>query len=534
MPSPIRTSPPSPDTPRPSRRAILGAGLAAAVAAVCPAGASRRPARRSTPTFEGALVRPGDPRYATLCRGANQRHVATPSEIHLAGTTRDAARAIRIALRAGIRLTIRGGGHCYEDFTTANPGGILLDLSTMNRIHVDPADPGIVVVEGGATLLDVYTQLFKRYGRTLPGGSCYSVGIGGHALGGGYGLLSRRDGLVADHLHGVEALVVGRDRRVRRMVVTRDSAGPAEADLLWALRGGGGGSFAVVTRFLFRLDELPRPPERVFLTTTAWDWARLRDYEAFRALVLAYGAYFEEHHAPGEPENALFAVLALTHRSAGQVRLTVQEADDGQGPGAPFTRDLLARLERAAGPAAGARSRPGVLPWLQATHLLSSAAPHLRSKNKSSYMVRNFPEDHLRTLHYHLADTRDYANPDALVQVDSYGGEINAPGPADTPLPQRSSCLKLQYQTYWTDPRRDAEHLGWIRRLYRDVHYASPNAEPVPDGAVDGCYVNYPDRDLVDWPRLYYGANYARLQRVKAIWDPLDFFRHAQSVRLPH
>ena len=530
----------TPEPPRTSRRALLGAGLAAVAAATVPAvpatARRRRRRSRSTPAFEGDVVGKGDPRYPTLQRGSNQRHVASAGAIHLPGTARDVMRSVRQALRQGVRITVRGGGHCYEDFTTRNPGGILIDLSAMSRIHTEPDDPETLVVEGGATLLDVYTQLFRRHGRTLPGGSCYSVGIAGHASGGGYGLLSRLHGLVADHLHGAEVITVDRGLRVRRVRVTRDTRSRAEADLFWALTGGGGGTFGIVTRFLFRLDELPRPPGQVVVTNAAWDWNRFADRDAFRALLLAYGAHFEAHHAPGEPENALFSVLKLGHRATGRIGLTVQEAIPGPGAGAPFTRDLLARLSGAAGPpdTPAEPARPGELPWLQATHLLGGAAPHFRAKNKSCYLKRNFTEDHVSALHEHLSNTRHYANADALVQVDSYGGEINRPDPAATPLPQRSSILKLQYQTYWTDPREDNLHLGWIRHLYRDAYYRGANAEPVPDGTVDGCYVNYPDRDLVDWPLLYWGpANYARLQRAKSLWDPNDVFRHAQSVRLP-
>ncbi len=79
---------------------------------------------------------------------------------------------------------------------------------------------------------------------------------------------------------------------------------------------------------------------------------------------------------------------------------------------------------------------------------------------------------------------------------------------------QRSSIIKLQYQTYWTDPAEDEVHLGWIRRCYASV-YAATGGEPARDDVTDGCYVNYPDVDLRDWPTLYFGPNYRRLQGLK-------------------
>ena len=92
--------------------------------------------------------------------------------------------------------------------------------------------------------------------------------------------------------------------------------------------------------------------------------------------------------------------------------------------------------------------------------------------------------------------------------------------------------MKLQYQTYWTDPADDEQNLTWMRQFYQSL-YADSGGEPLPNDVTDGCYVNYPDVDLVDWPRLYFKDNYAWLQQVKARWDPTDQFHHAQSVRLP-
>jgi FAD/FMN-containing dehydrogenase len=90
--------------------------------------------------------------------------------------------------------------------------------------------------------------------------------------------------------------------------------------------------------------------------------------------------------------------------------------------------------------------------------------------------------------------------------------------------------MKLQYQTYWTSPDDDAANLDWIRGFY-EAMYGS--AGPVPDGTMDGCYVNYPDVDLPDWQHLYYQEAYPELQRAKARWDPGDVFNHRQSIELP-
>jgi FAD/FMN-containing dehydrogenase len=94
---------------------------------------------------------------------------------------------VQAGLDEGQRVTVRGGGHCYEGFVTDPPYGAIVDLSPMHGVYRDDTMGGAFCVEGGATLWNVYTALYKEYGVTIPGGSCYSVGAGGHIVGGGYG-----------------------------------------------------------------------------------------------------------------------------------------------------------------------------------------------------------------------------------------------------------------------------------------------------------------------------------------------------------
>jgi hypothetical protein len=142
-------------------------------------------------------------------------------------------------------------------------------------------------------------------------------------------------------------------------------------------------------------------------------------------------------------------------------------------------------------------------------------------------------------------EVHHFTNKQALIQVDSYGSAINRP-PRDTAAPQRDSVLKMQYQVYWhrpndRDPGPAAENLAWIRDTYRAT-FADTGGVPVTGGITDGCYINYPDRDLSSpewntsrdpWWRLYYKDAYPRLQRAKARWDPLNVFRNHQSIQPP-
>lgn len=105
---------------------------------------------------------------------------------------------------------------------------------------------------------------------------------------------------------------------------------------------------------------------------------------------------------------------------------------------------------------------------------------------------------------------------------------------------QRGSILDIACTTGWLDPREDTENLSWVRAFYRDL-FAETGGVPVPNEAFDGALINHPDTDLADpalntsgvpWHTLYYEANYPRLQRIKAQWDPWNVFRHALSVRV--
>jgi len=164
---------------------------------------------------------------------------------------------------------------------------------------------------------------------------------------------------------------------------------------------------------------------------------------------------------------------------------------------------------------------------------------------------QGFSDDDIRTIYRHLtrkmrdASGRRVSMRDSLLQVDSYGGQINTVAREATAVWQRDSIYKLQYQTYWPIQRGAAEpdsigaqNLRWIRDFDADIYARShgiPDPTADPAGQVDGCYINYPDVDLNQHglgkaPELYYGGHLPRLMSTKAAWDPLDFFNHAQSI----
>jgi aclacinomycin oxidase len=493
-------------------------------------------------------VRPGDPRYDSLLRGDNWLFAGQPEEIRVAGSASQVERAVADAVRSGRRIAVRSGGHCFENFTADPAVRMLLDLSPMDQVGYDPGRRAFAV-QPGATLGQVYKTLFTGWGVTIPAGGCPEVGAGGHITGGGYGPLSRRYGMVVDHLHAVEVVVVGRDGRVRTVLATREPGDP-NRDLWWACAGGGGGNFGVITRYWLRSPGatgsdparlLPPAPRQQIAAALAWAWDGNMTETAFTTLLRNFGRWHEQNSAPGSRYEGLYAILMPLHRVSGSVTMTVQI--DTDVPGADGLVSEFISAVTAGTKLTKLFETRVTQPWLHtATWPGTGEAGDVitrRYKNKAGDLRRSFTREQIAAIYRRLTDGSK--NPTRGILFFGYGGQVNAVPPGATADPHRDAVLKTVFQTIWADESDDAANLAWIRGFYRDV-YAGTGGVPVPGQVSAGAYINYPDNDLADpawntsgvpWHTLYYGANYPRLQQAKARWDPRDVFHHALAVKLP-
>src|SRR6185437_5887950 len=290
----------------PGRRFVLIGGLSLGVAAVAGAGigeflaGGRRPAlvrppgggpsrgsgsptATATPTPTGpALSRPPGPSdWAALRRQLSSGVLVTPDSsgydtakllfdpkfdqtrpqgIAYCASAADVAACVAFVRRFGLPVAARSGGHSYGGWSSSS--GLVIDVSKLSRVSVD-AGAGAVRVGAGTLLIDLYSQL-AAHGLAVPGGSCPTVGIAGLALGGGVGVVSRLFGLSCDNIVGVQIVTA-------HGAVHDCSAGSAgvDAGLFWACRGGGGGSFGVVTEFTFRT----HPAPELVLFFLQWPWS---------------------------------------------------------------------------------------------------------------------------------------------------------------------------------------------------------------------------------------------------------------------
>jgi FAD/FMN-containing dehydrogenase len=408
----------------------------------------------------------------------------------------DVQAAVRWAVSHGVPLRARSGGHSYAGYCTLS-NGVVLDLRKMSGISVNQR-AGTATIGAGAQLIDVYTGLSRR-GATIPAGSCPSVGITGVTLGGGMGLAARSFGMTADNLVG--AKIVTADGRLR--TVNRNS----NPNLLWALRGGGGGNFGVVTQLTFKIHKLPRSAAYFFVF---WPWS-----EAANALEAW------QNWAP----HARDQLTSIFHLSGGGGAATVNVSGQYLGPSSDLSR-LLAPL-RAVG---GASVQSGSMNYLSlqllfagcehksvaACHTVGAAAggtlPRESFQAKSDYVSKPLPAAARNAL-AQAVENRAHQPGSGAILFDSYGGAINRVAPSATAFVHRRQLFCMQYLTYNGGG-------PWLSQIYGRMRpYVSGQA-----------YQNYIDAQLRTWRQAYYGSNYGRLQSVRRSYDPHHFFNFPQAI----
>ncbi|MFI5776195.1 FAD-binding oxidoreductase [Nocardia sp. NPDC051570] len=514
-----------------SRRGFIAAAAVGAVGAV---------AGRAGAQGDPRMFVPGDPGYlAATLRGYNRRFVARPARIVEPGTAEEVCTAVTEAVRDGLRPAARSGGHCFDDFVDNADTRALIDLGRMTDIRWDERYRAFSVAPG-ATLGAVY-QALGSWGVTVPAGICKGVGAGGHISGGGYGPLSRRHGLVADHLYGVEIVTV--DARGQAALVTATKDGP-NSDLWWAHTGGGGGNFGVVTRYLLRSPDsdgadprraLPRPPEAMLTARLFWP---ITTEDAFVRFLGNYLEFFHRHRDPGDPFAGLYAPLSIRPTATGFAEMLILLDADQPDAQARLDAFLAELTDGAPTPLIEPPTRASYPDTVDRAYYPPASVPP-RVKIKAAYLRRPYTTEQLRICYRHMVDASVIG--ESELEFLPFGGAINAAAPGATAMPARDSFMKMLIHAAWRLPGDDEHFLDWARRFYGEI-YAETGGAPVPDAANGGSYINYPDPDLADprwntsgvpWHEFYYGAGYPRLQRIKADRDPGNVFRHRLSIELP-
>jgi FAD/FMN-containing dehydrogenase len=451
----------------------------------------RTPAKLSQ-AVRGQVLYRGSPGFAPAAEVYNERfdHVL-PRAVARPVNAADVAAAVNWSVAHGAPLRARSGGHSYAGYSTVEDG-VVLDLRQLRSISVDTR-AGTATIGAGAQLIDVYTAL-GAHGVTIPAGSCPSVGVAGHALGGGMGLAGRRFGLACDNVLSVQ--IVTADGRVRQVDEHTDPG------LLWALRGGGGGNFGVVTRFTFKVHPVPPSVSYFFVE---WPWS------AAAAAIEAWQGW-----APLAPD----AVTSILHVNSGP-SITMDGQYFGPASALPSLLGPVLSVPGARLTGSGELAYPALMMlWAGCTHDTLAQChtsgtrpggilPRMSFRAKSDYVAKPLPAAGRAAM---IAAAESGAGSGALL-CDCYGGAINRVASSATAFVHRDNLFCIQYYGNGPSP-------AWVQQAWSRMRpYVSGYA-----------YQNYIDASLTGWRHAYYGANYARLQATRRRVDPDHHFTFPQAI----
>jgi FAD/FMN-containing dehydrogenase len=440
------------------------------------------------------LVMPNDSAYSYERLGFNELYDnQLPAAVARCASPGDVQACLDVVRGHGLPIAARSGGHSYLGYSIPN-GGLVIDLRYLNQVQV--RSDGTALVGAGARLIEVYAALAQA-GRLLPAGSCPTVGVAGFTQGGGIGVLTRKYGLTCDRV--AAAQLVTADSRLRM------ASPSSEPDLYWALRGGGGGNFGVVTRFAFRTEpardltvfNLGFPSGSTAAVTGAWQsWAGTAPFELWSTC-----------HITGGTPPTCQVVGCYVGDPAGLKPLIDRFA---KAAGVQPTRSVLVKS------------------YLDAMRYMGGCLHETIAQCHPQWEGGNLPRASFVAESRMLGATAldggkvtdlMVARPGVVLLLDVLGGAVAELAPGATAFPHRHSLASAQIYA-------DTTQAGYAA--------TKKSVDAVRDGlaalGAKGAYVNYIDATLPNWGTAYYGANLPRLKAVAHHYDPDGVFAFPQSV----
>ncbi|HZX05747.1 FAD-binding oxidoreductase [Kribbella sp.] len=423
--------------------------------------------------FEGLLTRPEDAGYDSGRAVWNAMVDRRPALIARCSSTADVVAALRYGRDAGLEIGVRGGGHSFLGLPVVD-GGLLLDLSGLSSVQVDPVSRRARV--GGGALLGALDVASQRYGLATTAGNVSHTGVGGLTLGGGVGWLARAYGLTCDNV--VSYQLVTADGAVLRVSET------SYPDLFWGLRGGGG-SFGVVTEFEFRL----YPVGTQALTVDLY-----YDLDDGGTALRGWRDLFAEAPRAATPVARVGRRDGRPIASIGYVWV----GDVAEG------RRLLPSYEAIGRPVA---RRVRELSYLDLQTQSDDAERHALRRYCKGHYLRSLPDAAIDAFL-----SRDV--PGARMTLN--GGAITDVPDAETAYSHRDALVEFTTGDDWTDPAEDTTRITAART------YAA-TLEPYTSGS----YVNtFADNDPTAVRRAYTPEKLTRLHHLKSTYDPTNTFSH--------
>ncbi|MUL78678.1 FAD-binding oxidoreductase [Mycolicibacterium sp. CBMA 226] len=436
----------------------------------------------------GRVVTAADPDYDEARKGWNECYQSNPREIVFCSDAGEVAAALRRCREQQLLFRVRSGGHSLEGYSSLDDG-VVIDLSEMNSLSLN-ADGTEVVLGAGARLGDVYRMLFES-GVTVPGGTCPRVAVGGLALGGGMGYLSRTCGLLTQSVVAMEVV----DATGTILTVDKDN----HPDLFWACRGGGGGIFGIATSFTLRTT----PVSDVGISKITWSWDHFAE---------VFDAYQRWLPTSDSRVNTMLALPAQHYGIVAMSALSMTTQEELESLLQPLLDIVPAPQE----------AQFSTVPYVDAvSHESDLLDPQVYTGIRFGAVQPYFdgPLDPggialLRRLH---AEARG----NTMTFVLGAASEVFTRLAEGDPVayPHLDALMSFDVRIDWTDASEDQGYFEWLAEFERDMRpYTS------------GTYLNYNDFNIDG--RLYprYRESFARLVEVKHHYDPENVFSFPASI----
>jgi FAD/FMN-containing dehydrogenase len=443
--------------------------------------------------LRGKLIQPGDADYDAARKVYNAMIDRRPRLIARCADVADVITAVKFARANELLLAIRGGGHNGGGLGVCDDG-LVIDLSGMRGIRVDPNER-TVRVDGGCTWGDV-DHATHAFGLACPSGIISTTGVGGLTLGGGIGHLTRKCGLSIDNLLAAD-LVLADGRFVT-------ASAKENADLFWAIRGGGG-NFGVVTSFLFRL----HPVKEIIGGPTFWP------LEQAPEVMRWYRDFIRQ--AP-QDLNGWFAFLTVPPVPMFPEALHLKKmcAVVWCYAGPPEKAEQVFKPVKSFGPPAlyGIHAIP--FPALQG--VFDGLYPPGHQWYWRADFVNELSD---QAIALHAQHAARMPTPQSTMHLYPIDGKAHEVGKADTAFSYRSANWAAVIVGVDPDPANKARITDWTKSYFDALH-------PYSAG---GAYVNFMMDEGQERVQATYGANYEKLTAIKKKYDPGNLFRVNQNIR---
>ncbi len=440
------------------------------------------------PSFTGRLLQPTDAGYDDARRVHNGLIDKKPAVIASCRGTADVVDAVKLARTLTLEVAVRGGGHNVGGRATID-NGMMIDLSPMRGIHVDPV--GRTARAQGGVLWKEFNRETQLHGIATTGGVVGSTGIAGLTLGGGLGWLMPKYGLALDNLRSVELVMA--DGSVRR------ASAQENADLFWAVRGGGG-NFGIATSLEYALHPVgPVIAGGLVAHPLQNGQSMLQFYRDMCAKA---------------PDELMLVAGLITAPDGSGAKLSAMVAchcgtlADGEAALKPI---------KAFGPPA--MDAMGPIPYCDQNGLLDAAFPRGALNYWKAHFLTELSDDCIATL---LEQFKAAPSPMCQIVLEHFHGEASRIPVSATACAMRLAGFNVVLIAQWTDPAETERNIAWCRQTYDALRPYLASFR----------YVNYlEDDEPSDAAATVYGPNYARLRELKAKYDPDNFFHVNVNIR---